>query len=302
MKDFVNWLMSFNIVIVTVSCIVIITIVSIGVGHIIRKKVDRVINFRLVKSCLLEDGILEIKKCFNEYEFSDTVREHYKLKKLTKVQLNETLILLNNKNCRNNTISLTAEIGIIVTLIFSLVSNTLTILGRFESIASNSVSSRTTANQQIEQYNDMISQLSNETKDNEELRNNYKNKIMEIQNKIENDTTNNKKDFIDYFDILNGIKGFVIFMFIMVICTILIKMLDQLKYENRNVATNIHKSIIEEILKELEENKKQQQQEQKKEDQMEKDIEYLKEKISEYKYKIELLEDICKVKVNSNNR
>lgn len=76
------------------------------------------------------------------------------------------------------------------------------------------------------------------------------------------------------------------YFFIMVIGIGIIRdLVIEGKYIIEDIGINIQKNVIEEKIKEIE-----------------KDIKYLEKKISEYKYKTELLEDIYKVNVNEINR
>ncbi len=276
---------------------IIISIILV-LGYAIYTLIYKIKSRYVVKKCLEDDGIEDIDKYSNDSELINRVKEYYDLKEYNDTYLKEKLILLNNNSHRNNILSFTAEIGIVITLIAALFANTLTILGKFENIGSDAVNSRTIANQQIEEYTNRVNELSNnDKKSNDELVANYRQKIIEIQDKMENDEEDNKKNFNVYLNMLTTIKNFVSYMLIAVIGIILIKVRHQIRYENINVAINIHKSVIEEQLKKLEDEKLIK----KKEDQIEKDIGYLKEKISEYKYKTEVFEDILKVKANEIN-
>ncbi|CUU45459.1 hypothetical protein CLBEIC_45120 [Clostridium beijerinckii] len=110
---------------------------------------------------------------------------------------------------------------------------------------------------------------------------------------------NDAKDTLNLFNNFVDIMSILVIVFIIVIGIMVIRELRAHKNNiKRKVAINIHKSVIEEQLKELEKEKLVNE----KEDEIEKDIEYLKEKISEYKYKTEVFEDILKVKANEINR
>lgn len=271
-------------------------------------KLVKKISINKIGNYLKNQGIKNIDKCKEEEELLKKTKEYYKnikYKNVTvkEVALKDKLILLDNEKNKINDISYLTEISLIITITLTIFSNMFGIMGKIEDIVSVNKNESIAGKLQIEKYDDNIEEARYKLGVYDDT-NEYYNKIIDNNTKRKNDfidnfekNSNDEKEDIKKYSLITNII-FALFIFLVVIISygvLVSKPIKLLNNSSRNIAINIHKSVIEEILNELEENKKQQE----KEVQIENDIEDLKEKISEYKYKTELLEDI--IKVNTNN-
>ncbi|MBY6835988.1 hypothetical protein FDG50_00400 [Clostridium botulinum] len=216
------------------------------------------INIRRVKTYLKNQEIEGIDKCKNEKEFLEKTKQHYVLmlesKEINspKYYFKDKLVLLENEKIKMNDFNIIAIIGLIITIIFALITNSLGVVDKISLIENSYVSENSIVNTQIEKYEDSIEMAKfklgiydeNEYYDNIiKINSDRKQKIIDNFKKHGEDAQEKMKGNLQLYKI-----SFYLFIFLICIIFMIYIIIRPIYIMNKNIAINIHKRAIEENL------------------------------------------------------
>lgn len=220
-------------------------------------------TMRLIPYFLKKQGIETIGKNSNEESCIKTVKTFYykdvdEDKDVYKQKLKRKLIMLENERLRSKGLSIVSEVGITISLIIGIIAISFSILGQAINTRNNVLNNQSSVEEKIETYENKIEEIDNRGKSEDELKEQYNEKINEIKEENNNNNINNSaKDDIDFYEeFLQNSYKVVEFLFAMIGVAILLKLINKIIFDNRNVAINIDKSVIEERLLDIEKKEK----------------------------------------------